>query len=343
MVGKMAFVTGVTGQDGSYLVELLLDTGYEVHGLVRRTSTLTRERLDHVQTQKGQHSPDARFFYEYGDLSDGSSLRHLLFRIQPDEVYNLAAQSHVRISFDQAEYTADVTGTGVLRLLEALRDYVQSAGKPVRMYQASSSEMFGSSPPPQNEQTPFHPRSPYGVAKVSAYLYTVNYREAYGLHVTNGIMFNHESERRGENFVSRKITRAAGRIKMGLQNRLYMGNLDARRDWGYAKDYVEAMWIMLQQEKPDDYVIATGQSHSVREFLEEAFGYLGLDWRQFVEIAPYFYRPSEVADLQGDPSKATRALGWKPKVDFKSLVRIMVDHDLELAQREAHAEKFIKG
>jgi GDPmannose 4,6-dehydratase len=335
---KNAIITGITGQDGSYLAELLLKKGYAVCGIVRRSSTITKTRIEHLW-EEPQRS-ETRLHLEYGDLADGSSLRRLLTKACPDEIYNLAAQSHVRVSFDQPEYTADVTGLGVMRLLEAARDYQEQSGKRVRFYQASSSEMFGSSSPPQSEATPFHPRSPYGVAKVFGFWQTVNYREAYGLHASNGILFNHESERRAENFVTRKITMAAGRIKVGLQRKLFLGNLDAKRDWGYAPDYVEAMWLMLQQEMADDYVIATGQSHSVREFLEEVFGRLALDWRDFVETDPYYFRKAEVDSLQGDASKARRVLGWEPKVGFKDLARLMSEHDLELAKREAHALKY---
>ena len=332
---KKAIVTGITGQDGSYLAELLLKKGYEVYGVVRRSSTVTKSRIEHLFEDPQDTS--GHLFLEYGDLADGSSLRHLLSVVKPDEVYNLAAQSHVRVSFDQPEYTADVTGLGVLRLLEAIRDFREQSGRQVRFYQASSSEMFGSTPPPQNEDTPFHPRSPYGVAKVYAYWQTVNYREAYGMHCSNGILFNHESERRGRNFVTRKITMSAGRIKTGLQDKLYLGNLDARRDWGHAADYVEAMWLMLQQDKPDDYVVATGEAHSVREFLDEVFGHLELDWNDYVEIDPYYYRAAEVDYLQGDASKARKALGWEPRISFAELARLMTDQDLELAKREAHA------
>ncbi|BDG26764.1 GDP-mannose 4,6-dehydratase [Thermus thermophilus] len=325
-------ITGITGQDGSYLAELLLQKGYEVHGIIRRASTFNTDRIDHLY--KDPHDPEARLFLHYGDLTDGTGLRRILEKVQPDEVYNLGAQSHVKVSFEQPEYTADVVATGTLRLLEALRDYIKVSGKEVRIYQAGSSEMFGASPPPQNEKTPFYPRSPYAAAKVAAYWYAVNYREAYGLFICNGILFNHESPRRGETFVTRKITRAVGRIKMGLQKKLYLGNLEAKRDWGYAGDYVEAMWLMLQQSEPDDYVIATGESHSVREFLEEAFGYVGLDWRRYVEVDPRYFRPTEVDHLQGDATKARAKLGWRPKVSFKELVRMMVDHDLELARQE---------
>jgi GDPmannose 4,6-dehydratase len=340
MNAKRALVTGITGQDGSYLAELLLKKGYEVYGVVRRSSSVEKTRIEHIYQEP--HLSKIPLFLEYGDLSDGSSLRRLLTKIKPDEIYNLAAQSHVRISFDQPEYTADVVGMGVLRLLEAVRDYILTADNPVRFYQASSSEMFGSAPPPQNERTPFHPRSPYAVAKVSAFWHTVNCREAYGMHCSNGILFNHESERRGENFVTRKITRAAGRIKAGLQNQLYLGNLDAKRDWGYAGDYVEAMWLMLQQNTPDDYVIATGQSRSIREFLQAVFGRLELDWQKFVEIDPYYYRPAEVDALCGDASKAAKQLGWTPRTTFEKMVQLMTDHDLELAQREAHAQTFAR-
>jgi len=329
---KKALITGITGQDGSYLAELLLDKGYEVHGIIRRASTFNTDRIDHLY--KDPHDPDARLFLHYGDLTDGTGLRRILERVQPDEIYNLAAQSHVKVSFEQPEYTADVVATGTLRLLEALRDYMQISGREVRFYQAGSSEMFGAAPPPQSEKTPFYPRSPYAVAKVAAYWYAVNYREAYGMFIANGILFNHESPRRGETFVTRKITRAAGRIKLGLQKKLYLGNLDAKRDWGFAGDYVEAMWRMLQQPEPDDYVVATGESYSVREFLEEAFGLLDLDWRDYVEIDPRYFRPTEVDYLLGDPSKAKKKLGWEPKVSFKELVKMMVEHDLELARQE---------
>ena len=337
---KKALITGITGQDGSFLAELLLEKGYQVYGMVRRSSSLSTGRIEHIYQEP--HLPETQLLLEYGDLADSSSLRHLLSRVEPDEVYNLAAQSHVRVSYDQAEYTADITGLGVLRLLETIRDYENQTGKPVQFYQASSSEMFGASPPPQDEQTPFHPRSPYGVAKVFAFWQTVNHREAYEMFACNGILFNHESERRGENFVTRKITRAAGRIKAGLLDKLYLGNLDAQRDWGFAGDYVEAMWLMMQQETPGDYVIATGEAHSVREFLAEVFALLDLDWQEYVEIDPYYYRSAEVELLEGDASKARRELGWEPKVGFKELARIMTEFDLDLAEREAHALKFGK-
>jgi GDPmannose 4,6-dehydratase len=337
---KRALITGVTGQDGSYLADFLLEKGYEVYGVVRRSSSVTKTRIEHLY--KEPHLRDTNFYLEYGDLSDGSSLRRILSNICPDEIYNLAAQSHVRISFDQPEYTADVSAMGVLRFLEALRDYVSNSGNKPKFYQASSSEMFGSAPPPQNEHTPFQPRSPYAISKVAAYWHTVNYREAYGLFCCNGILFNHESERRGENFVTRKITQAAGRIKLGLQDKLFLGNLEAKRDWGYAKDYVEAMWKMLQMDNPQDYVIATGESHSIKEFLEAVFSYLGLDWQEHVNVDPYYFRPTEVDFLLGDASKARKELGWEPKTDFKNLVKMMTEYDLEMAEREAHAKNFTK-
>ncbi len=320
---KKALVTGITGQDGSYLAELLLAKGYEVHGIIRRASTFNTRRIDHLY--QDPHVNDVRMFLHYGDISDSTNLVKLLYRIQPDEIYHLAAQSHVRVSFDIPEYTGDVTGLSTVRILEAVRE----TGMKSRFYQASSSEMFGlAQEVPQRETTPFHPRSPYGAAKVYAYWITVNYRESYGIFACNGILFNHESPRRGETFVSRKITRAAVQIKLGMQDKLYLGNLDARRDWGYAKEYVEAMWLILQQDKPDDYVIATGETHSVREFLDEAFAYLGLDWHKHVEIDPKYMRPAEVDLLIGDPSKAKTKLGWEPKMRFKDLVRIMVDADM---------------
>lgn len=329
-MAKKALITGITGQDGSYLAELLLSKGYEVHGLVRRSSTFGTERIEHLY--RDPHLPDTRLFLHYGDLTDGPSLRHVLSMVQPDEVYNLGAQSHVRVSFDQPVYTVETAAVGTLLLLEAIRD----TGRPIRFYQASSSEMYGLvAEIPQKETTPFHPRSPYACAKVFAHWQTVNYREAYGLFGCCGILFNHESPRRGETFVTRKITRAATRIKLGLQNRLYLGNLDAKRDWGFAGDYVEAMWRMLQQDQPDDYVIATGQTHSVREFLDEAFGYLDLDWREYVEQDPRYLRPAEVDLLLGDASKARERLGWEPRVTFRELVRMMVDADMKLAEREA--------
>ncbi|AEP12969.1 GDP-mannose 4,6-dehydratase [Chloracidobacterium thermophilum B] len=333
LMNKVALITGITGQDGSYLTELLIAKGYNVHGIVRRSSSFSTGRIDHLY--RDPHDPLRQLTLHYGDLADSTSLRRILEAVQPDEIYNLAAQSHVKVSFEQAEYTGDVVATGTLRLLESVRDVVARTGKPIRYYQAGSSEMFGAAPPPQSETTPFYPRSPYAVAKVAAYWYTVNYREAYGLFACNGILFNHESERRGETFVTRKITRAVGRIKYGLQKKLYLGNLDAKRDWGFAGDYVEAMWRMLQQATPDDYVIATGEAHSVREFLEAAFARVELDWRDYVEIDPRYFRPTEVDHLLGDASKARQHLGWQPQVSFPALVARMVDHDLELARREA--------
>uniref|UniRef100_Q01XM4 GDP-mannose 4,6-dehydratase n=1 Tax=Solibacter usitatus (strain Ellin6076) TaxID=234267 RepID=Q01XM4_SOLUE len=329
---KKALITGITGQDGSFLAEFLLEKGYEVHGLVRRSSTFTTGRLEHLYIDP--HTPHARLLLHYGDLSDGGGIRRLLEQIQPDEVYNLAAQSHVRVSFDQAEFTADVVGLGALRILEAVRNAAEAGNNPIRFYQAGSSEMFGAAAPPQNEATPFYPRSPYAASKVAAHWYAINYRESYGLFIANGILFNHESERRGETFVTRKITRALTRIHLGLQDKLYLGNLDARRDWGHAADYVRAMWLMLQQDRPDDYVIATGESYSVREFLERAAAHLGMDWQKVVEQDPRYLRPTEVDFLKGDPSKAREQLGWKPEVTFDQLVKRMVEHDLELAHRE---------
>jgi len=321
-----ALITGITGQDGSYLAELLLAKGYEVHGIIRRASSFNTARIDHLYTDP--HINGVRLFLHYGDISDSTNLIKLLYRIQPDEVYHLAAQSHVRVSFDIPEYTGDVTALSTIRILEAIRE----TGVSSRFYQASSSEMFGQAREvPQTETTPFYPRSPYGVAKVYAYWATVNYRESYNLFACNGILFNHESPRRGETFVTRKVSRAVAEIKAGRQDKLYMGNLDAQRDWGYAKEYVEAMWLMLQQDKPDDYVIATGETHSVREFVSEAFSHADLDWREHVEIDPKYYRPSEVDSLVGDAGKAKRVLGWEPKTKFKSLVQLMVDADMEAA------------
>jgi GDPmannose 4,6-dehydratase len=331
METRKALISGITGQDGSFLAELLLGKGYEVHGVVRRASTFNTERLDAIYADP--HEKHARLFLHYGDAADGSGFRRILEKAEPDEIYNLAAQSHVRVSFEQAEYTADVVATGTLRLLEAVRDYV-ARGKTVRVYQAGSSEMFGAAPPPQSESTPFYPRSPYAVSKAAAHWYAVNYREAYGLFICNGILFNHESPRRGETFVTRKITRALARIKLGLQDSLYLGNLEARRDWGYAADFVEAMWLMLQQPEADDYVIASGESHSVRDFLEVAADICGVNWKRHVEVDPRYFRPTEVDHLLGDASKARARLGWKPRITFERLVRIMVDHDLELARQE---------
>jgi GDPmannose 4,6-dehydratase len=331
---KKALITGITGQDGSYLAELLLEKGYEVHGIIRRASTFNTERIDHLY--QDPHINGVRLFLHYGDIADSTNLIKLLYRIQPDEVYHLAAQSHVRVSFDIPEYTGDVTGIGTIRFLEAIRE----TGVRTKFYQASSSEMFGKvQEVPQRETTRFYPRSPYGAAKVYAYWVTVNYRESYGLFACNGILFNHESPRRGETFVTRKITRAAAQIKAGLQHKVYLGNLDAKRDWGYAKEYVEAMWLMLQQDKPDDYVIATGETHSVGQFLEEAFSYAGLDWRKHVEIDPKYYRPAEIDLLVGDAGKAKKKLGWEAKTKFKSLVRLMMEADVCLAQKQASANR----
>lgn len=332
---KKALITGITGQDGSYLAELLLSKGYEVHGIVRRTSTFNRGRLDSIYSDP--QIEGTRLFLHYGDLTEGSSLVRLLDKLGPEEIYNLGAQSHVRVSFDNPEYTTDANATGTTRLLEAIRE---SGIKP-RFYQASSSEMYGKvQAVPQNEETPFYPRSPYAAAKVYGFWITVNYRESYNLHATNGILFNHESPRRGENFVTRKITCAVAQILAGLQDKLYLGNLDAKRDWGYAKEYVEAMWLMLQQPRGDDYVVATGETHSVREFLEEAFGYVNLDWEKYVAMDPRYLRPTEVDLLLGDASKAKRQLGWEPKTKFSDLVRIMVDADIKLLKD--HQEGRIK-
>jgi GDPmannose 4,6-dehydratase len=329
---KKALISGITGQDGSFLAEFLLAKGYQVHGMVRRASTFNTERLDSIYADP--HEQSARLYLHYGDVTDGSGLRHVIANVQPHEIYNLAAQSHVRVSFDQPEYTGDVVAIGTLRLLDAVRDYIQNTGQQIRFYQAGSSEMFGASKPPQNEDTPFYPRSPYAVSKVAAHWYAVNYREAYGLFISNGILFNHESERRGETFVTRKITRGLARIKLGLQQKLFLGNLDARRDWGYAADYVEAMWMMLNAAEPGDYVVATGESHSVREFLEAAADRSQLSWKSVVENDPRYLRPTEVDYLMGDSSKIRKNLGWKPKVSFEELVHLMVDHDLELARQE---------
>ena len=328
-MSKRALITGITGQDGSFLTELLLEKGYEVFGIIRRSSSFNTARIDHLY--QDPHEAGTRLRLLFGDLNDSSSLNTIIRQTKPDEIYNLGAQSHVRVSFDVPEYTAEVTALGTVRLLEAIREI----GIRPKFYQASSSELFGKVvETPQNETTPFYPRSPYGCAKAYAYHITVNYREAYGLFACNGILFNHESERRGETFVSRKITRAATRIKLGLQQKLYLGNLDARRDWGYAADYVEAMWLMMQAKEADDYVIATGVTHSVRDFLDAAFGHLDLDWQDHVEIDPRYYRPAEVDLLQGDASKARQLLGWQPKVSFLEMVKLMVDHDLALAQQE---------
>lgn len=328
---RVALITGITGQDGSYLAELLLAKGYLVHGLIRRASTFNTDRLDHLY-QDPHDAPSLKL--HYGDLTDSSGLQFLLEELQPDEIYNLGAQSHVRVSFDQPEYTADVVGMGVIRLLEAVRGFQKHYNKQVRIYQAGSSEMFGSAPPRQSETTPFQPRSPYACAKVYGHYQMINYRESYGLFACNGILFNHESPRRGETFVTRKITRAATRIKMGMQKKLFLGNLEAKRDWGFAGDYVEAMWRMLQQDEPGDYVVATGESLSIRQFLDLVFQRLDLDWQQHVEIDPRYFRPAEVDHLEGDATRSRTILSWEPKVDVRRLADMMVAHDLKLAERE---------
>jgi GDPmannose 4,6-dehydratase len=325
---KRALITGITGQDGSYLTELLLEQGYEVHGIIRRTSTFNTDRIDHMY--EDPHKEGVRLFLHYGDLTDGTTLRRILEDVKPTEIYNLGAQSHVRVSFDSPEYTVDAVGMGTLRLLEAIRDYQQRTGIQVRFYQAGSSEMYGLvQAVPQSETTPFYPRSPYACAKVYAHWQTVNYRESYNLFACNGILFNHESPRRGETFVTRKITMAVAKIFAGKQKKLYMGNLDSKRDWGYAKDYVRAMWLMLQQDQPDDYVVATNETHTVREFLEKSFGYVNLNWEDYVEFDSRYLRPSEVDLLIGDSSKAQQQLGWKPSVTFEELVSLMVEADLQ--------------
>jgi GDPmannose 4,6-dehydratase len=339
---KRALITGITGQDGSYLAELLLKKGYEVHGVIRRSSSFNTQRIDHVY--QDPHVPNPKLKLHFGDLTDSDSLRRVIELAQPHEVYNLGAQSHVKVSFDVPIYTAQTDALGALYLLEALRDYQTRTGTAVKYYQAGTSEMFGATPPPQTEAAPFHPRSPYGVSKLAAHWYGVNYREAYKMFICNGILFNHESPRRGETFVTRKVTRAVGRIKHGLQDKVYLGNLEAKRDWGFAGDFVEAMWLMMQQERPDDYVIATGAAHSVRDLCEAAFSEVGLDYTQYVEIDPRYYRPAEVDNLQGDASKAKRILGWEPKTDFRALVKMMVAHDMDLAAQEAHLQNagFVK-
>ncbi|MBI3442677.1 MAG: GDP-mannose 4,6-dehydratase [Candidatus Sungbacteria bacterium] len=325
---KKALITGITGQDGSYLAELLLEKGYEVHGMIRRASTFNTARIEHLY--QDPHASGSRLHLHYGDLSDAGILRKLIYKIKPDEIYNLAAQSHVRVSFDIPEYTADTTGMGTLRILEAIKDFEEHTGKKIKYYQASSSEMFGAAPPPQNESTPFHPRSPYAIAKVFAYHATVNYREAHGMFAVNGILFNHESPRRGGTFVTKKITRGIARIIAGLDKKIYLGNLDARRDWGYAPEYMEAAWRMMQQNEAEDYVIGTGISHSVREFLETAFRHADIEnWRDYVEIDPRYFRPAEVEHLMADTAKAREKLGWAPKTTFSELVKIMVDEDLK--------------
>ncbi len=323
-----ALITGITGQDGSYLAELLLQKGYEVHGIIRRASTFNTKRIDHIY--QDPHETHRRLFLHYGDLTDAESIRKLIHKIHPDEIYNLGAQSHVKVSFEIPEYTANIDALGVIRILEAIRDFQESTGKKIKFYQASSSEIFGASLPPQHELTPFKPRSPYGCSKVFGYHVTVNYREAYGIFACNGILFNHESPRRGETFVTRKITRGIARIKAGLDKKIYLGNLDSRRDWGYAPEYMEIAWRMLQQEHPDDYVIGTGEAHSVKEFVEIAFSHAGIsDWQNYVDIDQKYYRPSEVHHLTADASKAKKILGWEPKILFHDLVKIMVDADIE--------------
>ncbi|MDB4916849.1 MAG: GDP-mannose 4,6-dehydratase [Gemmatimonadetes bacterium] len=333
---RRALITGITGQDGSYLAELLLAKGYEVHGIIRRSSSFNTARLDHLYADP--HERGVRLFLHYGDLTDGGTLRRLIHSLAPDELYHLAAQSHVRVSFDEPEYTADVVAVGTLRVLEAVRDFEQTKGRQIRVYQAGSSEMFGAAPAPQSETTPFHPRSPYAVSKVAAHYFAINYREAYRLFVSNGILFNHESPRRGETFVTRKVTRAVGRIKVGLQEKIFLGNLEAKRDWGFAGDYVEAMWRILQAPSPDDFVIATGETHTVREFVDKAFACVGLDWKQHVAYDARYNRPTEVDVLLGDASRAHRDLGWQPTVGFDALVQMMVDSDLILAERERAAK-----
>ncbi len=333
---KKALITGITGQDGSYLTEFLLEKGYEVHGLIRRASTFNTDRIEHLYVDP--HEPKVNLFLHYGDLNDGGQLNSLVYNVHPDEIYHLGAQSHVRVSFDMPEFTGDITGLGTTRLLEAIR----RSGIKTKFYQAGSSEMFGDAPSPQNEDTSFRPRSPYAAAKIYAYWMVRNYREGYNMFACNGILFNHESPRRGETFVTRKITRAVARIKYGMQDKLYLGNLEAKRDWGYAPDYVEAMWLMLQHETPEDFVIATGESHSVREFLEEAFSHAGLDWQAYVEIDPRYFRPTEVEFLQGDASKAKKILGWRPKVGFKELVRTMVDADIKALEEIKQCQDIMK-
>lgn len=331
-MSKSALIIGITGQDGSYLSEFLLAKGYTVHGVVRRSSSFNTARINHIY--EDPHEAGRRLLLHYGDLTDSTGLRRVLEVALPDEIYNLGAQSHVKVSFENPEYTADAVALGTLRVLDCMRDHIEHTGRQVRFYQAGSSEMFGAARPPQDEHTPFYPRSPYAVSKVAAHWYAVNYREAYNLFISNGILFNHESPRRGETFVTRKITRAVGRIKMGLQEKLFLGNLEARRDWGFAGDYVEAMWAMLQHAEPGDFVVASGEAHSVRQFLDEAFSHAGLDWQRYVQIDPLYFRPTEVDHLQGDSAKARSAFGWRPKTGFQQLVRMMVDADLRLAEQE---------
>ena len=335
-MGKRALITGITGQDGSYLAELLLNKGYEVHGLIRRSSSFNTERIEHIY--QDPHEPQPRLYLHYGDLSVSGHLTEMIYNIQPDEVYHLGAQSHVKVSFEMPEYTGDITAIGTIRLLEAIR----KSGVKARFYKASSSEMYGSAPAPQNEQTPFEPRSPYAAAKVYAYWIVRNYREAYQLFACNGVLFNHESPRRGETFVTRKISRAAARIKLGLQKTLYLGNLDAKRDWGYAPEYVKAMWIILQQDKPEDFVIGTGESHTVKEFVQEAFSVLDLNWEEYVKIDPQYFRPTEVNYLLADASKSKKVLNWQPEVTFKELVKIMVESDLHDLEEMKHCQDVVK-
>ncbi len=337
-MSKKAIITGITGQDGSHLADLLLKKGYEVNGIIRRASTFNTQRLEHIY--QDPHTKNYIFRLHYGDLADANTIRKLIYKIDPDEIYNLAAQSHVRVSFDIPEYTANIVAMGTLRLLEAIKDYEEQTGHRVKFYQASSSEMYGSSPAPQNENTSFNPRSPYAYSKVFAFHCTKNYREAYNLFAANGILFNHEGPRRGETFVTRKITRGVARILAGLDKKIYLGNLDAKRDWGYAPEYVEAMWLMLQQPEPEDYVIGTGEAHSVKEFLELAFHYVGIsNWQDYIEIDPRYYRPTEVDYLVADISKAKTKLGWQPKTKFEELVKIMIKHDLELQGLKEKAEQ----
>lgn len=330
---KKALITGITGQDGSYLAELLLSKNYEVHGIIRRSSSFNTERIDHLY--KDRHSGEVNLFLHYGDLSDAGNIRNIIGSVNPDEIYNLGAQSHVKVSFEEPEYTTDIDALGTLRILEAVKDHQERTGQKIRFYQAGTSEMFGKVvETPQRETTPFHPRSPYACAKVYSHWQTINYREAYGLFAVNGILFNHESPRRGETFVTRKITRAATRIKLGLQKKLYLGNLDAKRDWGYAGDYVEAMWMMLQADGPDDYVVATGETRSIKEFLDAVFKRLDMDWKEYVEVDPAYFRPSEVDLLLGDNGKIRKKLGWTPKTSFEKLVDLMVESDMKLAENE---------
>ncbi|MEK7507986.1 MAG: GDP-mannose 4,6-dehydratase [Patescibacteria group bacterium] len=335
-----ALITGITGQDGSYLAEFLLSKGYEVHGVMRRASTFNTSRIEHIYADP--HAEGKRFFLHHGDLADANTIRRLVYKVQPDEIYNLGAQSHVRVSFDIPEYTANITGVGVLRVLEAVKDFEEHTGKKIKFYQASSSEIFGAAPPPQNEETPFYPRSPYGIAKAFAFHTTRNYREAYGTFAVNGILFNHESERRGETFVTRKITRGIARILAGLDKKIYLGNLEARRDWGYAPEYVEAMWKMLQQKEPEDFVIGTGTAHTIKEFVEKAFSYVGIsNWKDFVGLDERYYRPTEVNYLLADTKKAKEKLGWEAKTNIDGLIKIMLRHDLKAHGLHENAKKIV--